>query len=141
MTGCLHQLKVGSERGVVAMNRKTRSRIVKSLLVLMVVVVAGGVISEKIQARMNVNDSPVLKIDWTAPTTGTPVEYYVAEVMVNRTDTMHFDNIPEETMRFSSQFGKDYMVRVAAVDAEGIQGPWSIWSAPYMVELGSPDIR
>ena len=123
------------------MNRKTRSRIVTSLLVLMVMVVAAGAISEKIQDQEIVNEGPELKIDWTAPTTGTPVEYYVAELLVNRTDTLFFDHIPHETLRFSSQIGNDYKVRVAAVDAEGIQGPWSIWSAPYMTEMGPPGIK
>jgi len=83
-------------------------------------------------------DAPLVKFTWTAPTTGSPVAHYLAEVEVNERDVLVFGplNLAEVTVPVA--YGNKYRVRVAAVDAQGIQGPMSVWSEPYSPELDPP---
>ena len=75
---------------------------------------------------------------WTAPEYGTPVEHYIAQVMVNDVDIQTLDNIPSEFVSVVVVYGNNYRIRVAGVDADGNQGPYSEWSDPYTPEVGPP---
>ena len=123
------------------MNKKTRSQIIKGLLLVVALVSVVGVGTALVQdngAEMT-TDAPDIEFEWTAPTTGTPVNHYVAQVMVNRMDTLFYDSIPSESLVFPAQYGNTYDVRVAGVDSDGIQGPWSIWSPSFVPELQRPE--
>lgn len=110
-------------------------RALLALVILLGVGIAGAQFAEKLFSK---DSAPDEVYSWTAPTTGAPVHHYVAEVLVNRTDTLVFDNLPTTTLQFPAKYGDDYMVRVAAVSAENRRGPWSNWSVPYMVEVETP---
>lgn len=75
---------------------------------------------------------------WQAPTTGTPAVHYVAQVLVNERDTLELGPLTATEVTIDAEFGNKYRIRVAAVDAAGIQGPMSLWSEPHSPELGPP---
>jgi hypothetical protein len=59
-------------------------------------------------------------------------------MLVNERDTLFFDSVMSESIAVPVVYGNKYRIRVAAVDASDIQGPMSIWSAPYTPELAPP---
>jgi hypothetical protein len=120
------------------MSRLLGAKSVRAFLAV-VIILAVGIAGAQLKDKLFSKDAAPNEVySWTAPTTGAPVHHYIAEVLVNRTDTLVFDNIPTTTISFPAEYGDDYMVRVAAVSADNLQGPWSNWSAPYMVEVESP---
>jgi hypothetical protein len=127
-------LNHGSEK----MDKNPGSKVLRALLavaVLFAVGIAGAQFKDKL---FQTDSAPDEVYSWTAPTDGGSVHHYVAEVYVNRSKTLVFDNLTTTTLQFPAEYGDDYMVRVAAVNAENRQGPWSNWSEPYMVEVDSP---
>ena len=122
------------------MEKKTRSTVWKVLLAVVAVSVVGiGTALVQENKSFDIDGAPEVEFTWTAPTTGTPVHHYVAQVLVNERDTLFFDPVPSESIMLPVVFGNKYRVRVAAVDAADIQGPMSIWSSPYTPELAPPD--
>lgn len=95
-----------------------------------------------VQENKNANDSsaPDVEFIWTEPTTGTPVDHYVAQILVNDTDTLFIYPVPTNSVVLQFDYGNRYQVRVAGVDANDSQGPMSLWSLPYTPELGPPGI-
>jgi len=81
---------------------------------------------------------PRLLFTWSAPTTGTPADHYVAQVLVNERDTMELGPLPLTEVSIFAEYGNKYRIRVAAVDADGHQGPMSLWSEPHSPELAPP---
>lgn len=76
---------------------------------------------------------------WTAPTTGSPVEYYVCET---RTEGAEWGECggqaaTEQLTVLVSDGVQGFQIRVAGVDAFGRQGPWSPASDPFS-EAGAP---
>jgi hypothetical protein len=121
------------------MEKKTRSTVWKVLLAVAVVSVVGiGTALVQENKTFNPEDAPDAKFVWARPTTGTPVHHYVAQVLVNERDTLFFDPVPAEEIMLPVVYGNKYRIRVAGVDAEGVQGPMSIWSLPYTPELAPP---
>jgi hypothetical protein len=122
------------------MNKKTRTQIIKSLLLVVVLVSAAGIGTALVQENkeMDFSGAPDIEFEWEAPTTGTPVHHYVAQVLVNTLDTLYYDAIPTESLLVAVAYGNRYEVRVAGVDIEGIQGPWSAWSPPFNPEIQPP---
>ena len=110
------------------------------VLLAVVLILAVGIGTALVQENKTFNSqsAPDVEFAWTAPTTGTPVHHYVVEVLMNKRDTQMFDSVPSESIMLPVIYGNKYEVRVAAVDAAGIQGPQSIWSLPYTPELAPP---
>ncbi|MBU0742170.1 fibronectin type III domain-containing protein [bacterium] len=81
----------------------------------------------------------VLNYTWTAPTTGSPVDHYVVQ---HSEDGGAWVTVQDTQMTNSyaltAVYDVEHRVRVAGVDAEGRQGPWSIASEPYTPTLGAP---
>jgi hypothetical protein len=75
---------------------------------------------------------------WTAPTTGTAVEYYVVEHSVNGGQWTQVDTTTENSYTLNATLGQSHQIRVAGVDAENRQGPFSNASDPYMPDAGAP---
>lgn len=76
--------------------------------------------------------------NWTPPTTGSPVHHYRVEL---KTDAGPFviagmPLAPSITLTLES--GHTYVVRVAGIDAQDRQGPFSDPSEPYTPDLGAP---
>ncbi len=108
-------------------------------LLFFVALCAGfGVCGGFFEAIAEVDSAPAAEYVWSAPTYGTAVEYYVAEVMINDVDIQTLDPLPSEYVSVEVVFGNKYRIRVAAVDKNGIQGPFSPWSAPFTPELAPP---
>ncbi|MBU8869618.1 MAG: hypothetical protein KOO60_01970 [Gemmatimonadales bacterium] len=80
---------------------------------------------------------------WDKPTYGTPVHHYVLELEEIHPDgvveVMKFGGIIEESIRVDLLFGNTYRARVAGVDAEDRQGPWSLWTPVYAPEATAAD--
>lgn len=117
-----------------------RGLILKGVLLAVALVAVAGIgtaLKQKNKDQTMV-EVPDIEYEWTAPTTGTPVHHYVAQVMVNKSDTLFFDAIPTELLRVPAQAGNLYSIRVAGVDNERVQGPWSNWSPTFASELESP---
>ena len=76
---------------------------------------------------------------WTAPTTGSPVDHYVVQHSVNGAPFVTIDvNVSTNTYILTASYEDEHLIRVAAVDASGRQGPWSVASDPYTPTLGAP---
>jgi hypothetical protein len=121
------------------MEKKTRSMVWKVLLAVIVVSVVGiGTALVQENKSSDIDSAPDAEFNWTAPTTGTPVHHYIAQMLVNERDTLFFDSVMSESITVSVVYGNKYRIRVAAVDASDIQGPMSIWSVPYTPELAPP---
>lgn len=78
---------------------------------------------------------------WGAPTTGTPVDYYVLQHSVNGSAWTTVAAPVDATYAFQVTTGDSHQVRVAGVDAEGRQGPYSLPSDPFIpgsTEPGPP---
>ena len=108
-------------------------------LVLAVVVLGlAGAVFVRAHAPADKMAAPSVTFTWTAPTTGSAVDHYLAEVKINDLEVMEFGPLAQEQVTVQVAYGNKYQVRVAAVDAKGIQGPMSIWSEPYSPELDPP---
>ena len=123
------------------MKESNRSHWWKVLLAVVVIAVAGigtALVQENKNKRFDSTSAPDQEFVWTAPTTGTPVDHYVAQVVINDQDTLFFDPVPSEEMLVEVTYGNKYQMRVAGVDAANIQGPWSIWSQPVAPNIDPP---
>ena len=121
------------------MKKKTRSTVLKVFLAV-VVVSAVGIGTALVQENKTFNSqaAPDVEFVWTAPVTGTSVHHYVAQVLVNERDTLYFGPVTAESISLPVIYGNKYRIRVAAVDADDIQGSMSMWSLPYTPELAPP---
>ena len=75
---------------------------------------------------------------WTAPTTGTPVEFYVVEHSVNGGQWTQIDTTTENSYTLTATTGESHQIRVAGIDASDRQGPFSNASDPYTPDAGAP---
>lgn len=76
---------------------------------------------------------------WTAPTTGSPVDHYIVQHSVDGGAWVTVaDNVTETTYVLSADYDHQHQIRVAGVDAQGRQGPFSEPSDPYTPTLGAP---
>lgn len=76
---------------------------------------------------------------WSAPTTGSPVDHYVVQHSEDGGSWITVESaLANNTYVLTAAYDVEHAVRVAAVDAEGRQGPWSIASEPYTPTLGAP---
>lgn len=118
-----------------------RGLILKGLLLVVALVAVAGIGTALNQKNKDqaMAEVPDIEYEWAAPTTGTLVSHYVAQVMVNERDTLYLDAIPTESLLVPAQAGNLYTIRVAGVDNEGIQGPWSSWSPSFIAEPENPD--
>ena len=111
----------------------------KVLLAVAAVAVVGiGTAIVQENKTFNSQSAPDVEFVWSAPTTGSSVHHYVAQVLVNEQDTLFFDPVMSESIMMPVTYGNKYRLRVAAVDAAIIQGPLSMWSLPYAPELAPP---
>ena len=112
---------------------------IKVLLAVVVVAVVGiGTALVQENKTFNSQSAPDVEFVWTAPTTGSSVHHYVAQVLVNEQDTLFFDPVMSPTIMLPVTYGNKYRIRVAGVDAANIQGPLSLWSLPFAPELAPP---
>jgi len=112
---------------------------IKVLLAVVAVAVVGvGTAIVQENKNFSSQSAPDVEFAWTAPTTGSAVHHYVAQVLVNEQDTLFFDPVMSPAIMLPVTYGNKYRIRVAGVDAANIQGPLSMWSVPYAPELAPP---
>ena len=78
------------------------------------------------------------RYSWTAPTYGSSPAYYVAEIRRDGTEIQTISHIGSATLNIAAEYGHDYEIRTAAVDAFDRQGPFSGWSDRTTCELLPP---
>ncbi len=110
------------------------------LVVFVALCAVSGLMGVGFSARADGQDAPPRGYTWTAPEEGTPVDHYVAQVLVSEVDTLAMGPLPSEYALVEMVYGNKYSIRVAGVDAQGNQGPYSEWSDPFTPELGLPDM-
>jgi hypothetical protein len=75
---------------------------------------------------------------WSAPTTGSTVAHYVVQHQVDGGVWVNIDTTTLESYTLSAEYDVAHAIRVAGVDSEARQGPWSVASTPYTPTLGAP---
>jgi hypothetical protein len=76
---------------------------------------------------------------WDPPTYGTPVEHYVIQHSVNDGAWTTVGTTTDTQYTLTISFNDFHRVRVAGVDAEGRQGPYSLPSDSYNPSQGGSD--
>jgi hypothetical protein len=76
--------------------------------------------------------------NWTAPTSGTAVEFYVVEHSVDGGPWAPVGTVDTNSYTLNATVGVSHRVRVAGVDAQNRQGPFSLPSDPYSPDAGAP---
>ncbi len=109
------------------------------LMIFVALGVLFGLMIVGFTVRGDIADAPDAEYTWTAPEYGTPVDHYVAQVLVNDVDILVMGPLLSGYARVEVVYGNKYRIRVAGVDAAGNQGPYSGWSVPYTPELAPPE--
>ena len=79
----------------------------------------------------------VVTYTWTAPTTGSPVVNYLVEISIGGGPFVASAMVASNTYSLAALPGNSYQIRVAGIDAQDRQGPYSDASDPYLDE-GAP---
>jgi hypothetical protein len=79
-----------------------------------------------------------LEYTWDAPTEGTPVEHYIIQHSVNGGVFSTVGTAQTNTFVLEATVGDTHRIRVAGVDDQSRQGPFSEPSDPYTPDLGPP---
>ncbi len=75
---------------------------------------------------------------WTAPTTGSPVVHYVVQQSINDGAWAQIATSDNNTFTLSATVDDSHRIRVAGVDAEDRQGPFSLPSDAFVPGLAPP---
>lgn len=75
---------------------------------------------------------------WTAPTEGSPVDHYVLQLSTDGGPFTTVGSVTGTSYTLDLDVGSTYIARVAGVDAQDRQGPWSPESDPYSPDIGPP---
>lgn len=107
--------------------------------VLLLVVVLAWALFGRAEAQ-----EPMVQAYWDAPTTGSPVVYYILRyesIAPGDTVVTYIDDIPPTetggTVLIPYQYGRTLIARVRGVDARGRAGPYSEDSDPW-IDDGPP---
>lgn len=68
---------------------------------------------------------------WSPPTYGTPVVQYVLQHQIETAEWTFVGTTEDTLFSLTIPYAASSKVRVAGVDAEGRQGPWSLPSNPF----------
>lgn len=75
---------------------------------------------------------------WTAPTSGTAVDFYIIQHSVDGGNWTQVATSTENTYTLTATVGQSHQIRVAGVDSGNRQGPYSVASDPYLPDAGAP---
>jgi hypothetical protein len=106
-----------------------KTMIIKALLVVGISMLAGAALAQTTTSTT---------AGWYAPTTGTPVEHYVVQHSVNEGSWQTVGTTTDTEFVLELTNGDSHRVRVAGVDADGRQGPFSLPSNSYNPEDPDP---
>jgi len=80
----------------------------------------------------------LLEFRWEPSPEGTHPEYYIVQLSVDGGDFVDVDSVNNPVTWVEVEYGKEYSLRVAGVDASGVQGPFSDESPPHLMPFPSP---
>lgn len=83
-------------------------------------------------------DTQAVNYQWTAPTTGAPVDHYVIQHSVNGGSWVTIGSSSTNTYTLTAEVGESHRIRVAGVDADSRQGPYSVASESFIPQLDPP---
>ncbi len=110
------------------MKQRTRIQILVTLTALTILAVAATAQAQE-----------VVTYTWAAPTTGSPVDHYVIQHSEDGGAWVTVqDSQSTNSYMLTAAFDAEHSIRVAGIDAQGRQGPWSVASEPYTPTLGAP---
>ena len=75
---------------------------------------------------------------WTAPTTGSAVVTYIVQDSVDAGSFTQVGTSSTTSYTLAASVGHSHSIRVAGVDAQSRQGPWSAASDVYTPDAGAP---
>ena len=110
------------------------SRITRVITVLGVLAVLSlvGALPAAAQTSVQVTAS------WNPPTEGSPVQHYVFQLSIDGAPFSTIGTVQGTSYQLELEIGRTYIARVAGVDAQDRQGPWSLPSDPYAPDVGPP---
>jgi len=104
-------------------------KLLKTLLITVIAIIAFSGVA---LAQEEVN------FTWSAPTTGSTVDHYVIQHQTDGGSWVNIGTTTSVTYALSASYDVEHSIRVAGVDSESRQGPWSVPSDPYTPTLGAP---
>lgn len=75
---------------------------------------------------------------WNAPTEGSPVQHYVLQIATDGGPYATVATVAGTSYTLELEIDRTYTARVAGVDSQDRQGPWSLESDPYTPDVGPP---
>ena len=75
---------------------------------------------------------------WTPPTEGSPVHHYILQLSTDGGPFTTVGSVSGTSYVLDLEVGHSYVARVAGVDDQGRQGPYSADSDPYSPGVGPP---
>ena len=78
-----------------------------------------------------------LEYQWAAPTSGSPVVYYIVEHSINGGPWNQVGTTSTSTYSLTATYGDSHSIRVRGVDAEDRVGPYSDPSDPHTPLAGA----
>ena len=106
----------------------------KTILVIFTILLIALSASAAIEIKSKVDDDGNVqaRAGWSPPTYGTPVDHYVLQHSINDGPWYYYASaIEDTTLRITISYADTHRVRVAGVDAENRQGPFSLPSETY----------
>jgi len=107
-----------------------RSILMPCIMCMMAFALTAG--SAEAQTEMQVSYT------WTAPTSGSVVDHYVVEQSIDGGTWTQIATVSTTSYTLTATVGNSHQIRVAGVDADSRQGPFSVASDPYAPDPGSP---
>ena len=106
----------------------------RNLTVLAVLVTVGliGALPAAAQTTVEVTAS------WTPPTVGSPVHHYILQLSTDGGPFATVGSVTGTSYVLELAVGQTYVARVAGIDDQGRQGPFSEDSDPYSPDVGPP---
>jgi hypothetical protein len=95
-------------------------------------------VAASLAAPASAQTTVTLNYTWDPPTTGSPAVNYVVEHSVNGGPYVQIATSPDNTYSLQATVGDEHRIRVAGVDDQDRQGPFSLPSDPYTPDLGPP---
>lgn len=108
---------------------KTKLKSIVALAILTAVLIPGHAL-----AQTTVD----IEYVWTAPTTGSPVDHYVVQHSADGRNWVTVGTVTQLSYVLSAEYGVSHQIRVAGVDVQDRQGPYSLPSDPYTPDAGAP---
>lgn len=97
-------------------------------------ILATGLLAAPASAQTTINVS----YTWTAPTTGSAVVSYIVQDSVDAGTFAQVGTSSTTSYTLAASVGHSHSIRVAGVDSQSRQGPWSAASDVYTPDAGAP---